>query len=127
MSLWAMLAAPLLAGNDLRNMSDETRQILMNKEVIAIDQDKLGRQGHKISKEGSAEIWIKALENGDLAVALFNRGETMVTVRAVWELLGFEGKHKVRDLWAHADLGSFRDSYSTNVAAHGVALLRVAR
>src|SRR5438876_2478451 len=71
MSLWAMLAAPLLAGNDLRNMSDETRQILMNKEVIAIDQDKLGRQGHKISKEGSAEIWIKALENGGLAGALF--------------------------------------------------------
>ena len=77
MSLWAMLAAPLLAGNDLRDMSDETRQILMNKEVIAIDQDKLGRQGHKISKEGGAEIWTKALENGDLALALFNRGETM--------------------------------------------------
>jgi len=77
MSLWAMLAAPLLAGNDLRDMSDETRQIPMNKEVIAIDQDKLGRQGHNISKEGGAEIWTKALENGDLALALFNRGETM--------------------------------------------------
>ncbi len=127
MSLWAMLAAPLLAGNDLRSMDDETRKILMNKEVIAIDQDKLGRQGYKISKEAGAEMWVKPLENGDLALALFNRGETMVTVRAVWELLGLQGKHKVRDLWAHADLGSFRDSYARDVAAHSVVLLRVAR
>jgi len=127
MSLWAMLAAPLLAGNDLRNMDDATRQILMNKEVIAIDQDKLGRQGFKVSREAGAEMWIKPLENGDLALALFNRGETMVTLRAVWELLGLQGKHKVRDLWAHADLGSFRDSYSRDVAAHSAVLLRVAR
>jgi alpha-galactosidase len=127
MSLWAMLAAPLLAGNDLRDMSDETRQILTNKEVIAIDQDKLGRQGYKISKEAGAEMWVKPLENGDLALALFNRSEAMVSVRAVWELLGLQGKHKVRDLWAHADLGSFRDFYSRDVAAHSVVLLRVAR
>jgi alpha-galactosidase len=127
LSLWAMLASPLLAGNDLRNMDDGTRQILINKEVIAIDQDKLGRQGYKISKEAGAEMWVKPLENGDLALALFNRGETMVTLRAVWELLGLQGKHKVRDLWAHADLGSFRDSYSRDVAAHSVVLLRVAR
>jgi alpha-galactosidase len=127
MSLWAMLAAPLLSGNDLRSMTKETRDILENKEVIAIDQDKLGRQGTRISKEAGAEIWTRPLENGDLAVALFNRSEAMVSVKAFWEILGMKGKHKLRDLWAHEDLGSFRDYYSRDVAAHGVVLLRVAR
>jgi alpha-galactosidase len=127
MSLWALLAAPLLAGNDLRNMSDETRQILTNKEVIAIDQDKLGRQGRRISKDGAAEVWMRPLENGDLAVALFNRSQTMAGITAHWELLGLQGKHKVRDLWAHADVGSFRDNYSAQVASHGVVMLRIAR
>jgi alpha-galactosidase len=72
-------------------------------------------------------MWIKPLENGDLALALFNRGETIATVRAIWELIGLQGKHKVRDLWAQADLGSFRDFYSADVAAHGVVMLRIAR
>jgi alpha-galactosidase len=127
MSLWAMLAAPLLAGNDLRNMTKETRDILENKEVIAIDQDKLGRQGTRVSKEAGAEIWTRPLENGDLALALFNRSEAMVSVKAFWEILGLKGKHKLRDLWGHEDLGAFRDYYSREVVAHGVVLLRVAR
>ena len=127
MSLWAMLAAPLLAGNDLRDMSDATRQILLNKEVIAIDQDKLGRQGRRVSKEAGAEMWMRPLENGDLALAFFNRSEAMVSITAFWEILGLKGKHKVRDLWAHQDLGAFRDSYSAQVAVHGVVMLRVAR
>ena len=127
MSLWAMLAAPLLAGNDLSSMSDETRKILTNKEIIAIDQDKLGRQGYRIAKEGSAETWIKPLENGDMALAFFNRGDRIATVQAYSEILGLKGKHKVRDLWAQADVGSFRDYYSRDVAPHGVVMLRVAR
>lgn len=127
MSLWAMLAAPLLAGNDLRSMTKETRDILENKEVIAIDQDKLGRQGTRVSKEAGAEIWTKPLENGDLALALFNRSEAMVSVKAFWEILGLKGKHKLRDLWTHEDLGSFRDYYSREVVAHGAVLLRIAR
>ena len=120
-----MLAAPLLAGNDLRSMNDETRKILTNKDVIAVDQDKLGRQGRRISKEGGAELWVKPLQNGDLALAIFNRGETIATVQAVWELLGLQGKHKVRDLWAQVDMGSIRDSYSADVASHGVVMLRI--
>jgi alpha-galactosidase len=127
MSLWAMLAAPLLAGNDLRNMSEETRQILTNKEVIAIDQDKLGRQGRRVSKEAGAEMWVKPLENGDLAVALFNRGQILTGIDAHWVLLGLQGKHKVRDLWTHTDLGSFRDYYPAQVASHSVLMLRIAR
>ena len=126
MSLWAMLAAPLLAGNDLRTMSDATRGILTNKEVVAIDQDALGRQGYRVSKEGGVEVWVKPLENGDLAVAFFNRSDTLATAAAYWEILGLKGKHKVRDLWDHTDLGSVRDSYSTAVAAHSVAMLRIA-
>ncbi len=126
-SLWAMLAAPLLAGNDLREMSGEIKSILLNKEVIAIDQDKLGRQGIRISKDNGTEIWIKPLDGGDLAVALFNRTEAMKSVQAYWEILGLKGKHKIRDLWSHEDLGSFRDYYSAEVAQHGVMLLRIAR
>ncbi len=127
LTLWAMLAAPLLAGNDLRSMTQETRDILMNKDVIAIDQDKLGQQGRRISKEGGGEVWAKQLENGDLAVAFFNRADGMIDIKAYGELLGLKGKHKMRDLWNHTDMGAFRDYYSLDVAAHGVVLLRIAR
>ena len=127
MSLWAMLAAPLLAGNDLRSMSAETRGILTNKEVIAIDQDTLGQEATRVSREGAAEVWTRQLANGDLAVGLFNRSEGMTEVTARWEILGLKGKHKVRDLWNHADLGSVRDYYSAEVSAHGVVLVRIAR
>jgi alpha-galactosidase len=127
MSLWAMLAAPLLAGNDLRAMNDETREILTNKEVIAVDQDKLGQQGRRVSKEGATEIWVKPLENGDLAVALFNRGDNMAEIVVYWTVLGLEGKHKVRDLWRHANAGSVKDAYLADVPQHGVVMLRIAR
>jgi len=127
MSLWAMLAAPLLAGNDLRSMSAETKEILTNKEVIAIDQDKLGDQASRVSKDGAGEVWTRQLQNGDLAVGLFNRSEGMTNVTARWEILGLKGKHKVRDVWSHTDLGAVRDYYSAEVAAHGVILLRIAR
>jgi alpha-galactosidase len=70
---------------------------------------------------------MRPLENGDLALAFFNRTEGMITVTAYWEILGLKGKHKVRDLWAHEDLGSFRDAYSAQVAAHGVVMVRVSR
>jgi|SRR5579871_2096009 len=127
MSLWAMLAAPLLAGNDLRDMSPDIRNILLNKEVLAIDQDKLGQQGRRFSKEGAAEVWARQLANGDLAVALFNRSEGMESIVARWEILGITGKHKIRDLWMHNEIGSFRDGYSAAVPAHGVIMLRIAR
>ena len=127
LSLWAMLAAPLLAGNDMRTMSDETRDILTNKEVIAVDQDPLGQQGRLVSKEGVTEVWAKPLENGDLAVALFNRSNTMTVVAVYWEILGLNGKHKVRDLWRHVSLGALKDGYSADVAQHGVVMLRIAR
>jgi alpha-galactosidase len=127
MSLWALLAAPLLAGNDVRGMSDETRDILTNKEVIAVDQDPLGQQGRRVSKTGAEEIWARPMQNGDLVVALFNRGETMAEMTVYWAILGLDGKHKVRDLWRHTNLGSLKDAFLADVPQHGVVLLRIAQ
>ena len=73
-SLWALLAAPLIAGNDLRNMTAETKEILLNREVIAVDQDKLGKAATQISKDGDKEVWARPLDKGAYAVGLFNRG-----------------------------------------------------
>jgi alpha-galactosidase len=127
MSLWAMLAAPLLAGNDLRSMPDEIKQILTNREVIAIDQDKLGKQGFRVSKDGRTEVWAKPLEGGDMAVALFNRGDRAELMLAKWFDLGLSGKHTVRDLWAHADRGKIKDLFEAEVYPHGVVMLRVSK
>lgn len=127
MSLWAMLAAPLLAGNDVRSMPDETKAILTNREVIAIDQDKLGRQGFRVSKDGQTELWAKPLDGGDLAVALFNRGDKAELMIAKWNALGLSGSHKVRDLWAHTDRGKIKELFEAEVSPHGVVMLRVAK
>src|SRR6266567_2122738 len=95
MSLWCLLAAPLLAGNDIRDMKPDIAEILMNKEVIAIDQDKLGKQGVRVAKEGDLEVWAKPLADGSHAVALFNRGESAAKVTAKWSDLGLSGSRKV--------------------------------
>jgi alpha-galactosidase len=125
-SLWCMLAAPLMAGNDLRSMSDETRDILANREVIALDQDLLGRQGERISSRDGIEIWSKPLHDGSRAIAVFNRNETEQTVQLTWKELGLTAKPAaLRDLWKHCDLTPAADGCSASIAAHGVLLLRV--
>jgi alpha-galactosidase len=126
MSLWSILAAPLLAGNDLRDMTSATHDILCNREVIAIDQDKAGHQGYRISKDGDKEIWAKPLANGDWAVGLFNRGQTSATITANLSHLKLSGKHRVRDLWRHEDRGSLDAGFSEEVPSHGVVLIRIA-
>ncbi len=125
MSLWSILASPLLAGNDIRDMKPEIAGILMNKEVIAIDQDKLGKQGKRIAKDGEKEIWSKPLADGGEAVALFNRGADTASVTAKWSDLGITGSHTVRDLWKHADLGKKSGEFSAMVPSHGVVLVRI--
>jgi alpha-galactosidase len=127
MSLWCLQAAPLLAGNDIRSMKPEIGAILMNKEAIAVDQDKLGKQAVRVAKNGDLEVWARPLADGGHAVGLFNRGESAAKVTAKWSDIGVTGKHKVRDLWKHEDLGSMADSYSAEVAPHGVVLLRIAK
>jgi alpha-galactosidase len=124
LSLWSILAAPLLAGNDVRAMTEETKSILNNKEVISIDQDKLGRQGFRVKQDGDLEIWKKPLAKGE-AVALFNRGPATAKMSVRWTAVGITGKNpKIRDLWEHRDLQA-PSEFSADVPSHGVVLLRV--
>jgi alpha-galactosidase len=126
-SLWAILAAPLIAGNDLRTMTPATREILTNKDVIAVDQDPLGKEGHRVSKNGELEVWSKELSGGSRAVVLLNRGpaEQEVTVR--WTDLGYPGhlSAKIRDLWSHKDFGASTDHFSARVSSHGVVMVQI--
>jgi alpha-galactosidase len=127
MSLWAILAAPLLAGNDLTNMSAETRELLLNKEVIAVDQDALGRQGDRVSAQGMVDIWARPLTGDAKAVGLFNRDNHAQSVTLEFISLGFTGNVKVRDLWQHKELGLMKGEYTVSVPAHGVIFLNVGK
>jgi alpha-galactosidase len=126
-SLWCILAAPLMAGNDLKNMSPEIKDILTNKEVIAVDQDSLGMQGRRVRKDGDSEVWAKQMKGGGRAVVLFNRGASDAEISVSWEDLGYPAHlpAAVRDLWAKKDLGKSTASYATKVPSHGVVMLRV--
>jgi len=125
MSLWCLLAAPLLAGNDLSKMTPDTLAILTNPEVIAVDQDALGTQGHRVAQEGQLEVWVKLLADGSKAVGLFNRGESLMPVTAYFRDIGVGDTASVRDLWEKKDLGVFSSSFTAQVPKHGVVLLRV--
>jgi len=127
MSLWAILASPLLAGNDLSKMDETTKSILMNKEVIAVDQDALGKQGDRVSATGPYEIWMKPLQDGSRAVALFNRSEAVYPITVNLQSVGFDGPARARDLWSHKDLGTLQTSYTAVVPKHGVVMLRLSR
>jgi len=124
MSLWAILAAPLLAGNDLSKMDDTTQSILMNREVIAVDQDKLGAQGTRV---GPLQVWMKPLEDGSKAVALFNfvTDDVPQPITLRFKDIGFAGSVRARDLWAHKDMGVLRDSYTVTPPKGGVVMLRI--
>jgi alpha-galactosidase len=125
MSLWCLLAAPLIAGNDLAQMSPETLAILTNPEVIAIDQDPAGIQGHRVSQEGPLEVWVKPLADGSKAAGLFNRGESTMPVTVRFKEIGAGSSVSIRDLWERKDLGTFKVSYSAQVPRHGVVLLKI--
>jgi alpha-galactosidase len=125
MSLWSILAAPLLAGNDLRNVAPSILAILTNREVIAIDQDKDGKQGRRAWQSGEQEIWVRDLAGGDRAVALFNRAADSAGVTVKWSDLQMKTPLRARDLWTHKDILLEGAQYSATVPAHGVVLLRV--
>ena len=128
-SMWAMLAAPLIAGNDLGSMSATTKATLTNTEVIAVDQDPLNEQGRLVASPGTnLQVWTKALSGTNVrAVALLNRGTGTASITAQWSALGISaGAATVRDLWNHTDLGSFSDSYTaSSIPSHGVVMLKV--
>jgi alpha-galactosidase len=126
-SLWAIMAAPLIAGNDIRNMSAATKNILTNADVIAVDQDPLGIQGKPISTSTTLEVWSKKLSGTQTyAVVLFNRTAASSDITVTWSSLGItSASATVRDLWSHTDLGSTATQYTATVPSHGVVMLKV--
>jgi alpha-galactosidase len=125
MSLWVILAAPLLAGNDLSKMTPDTLAILTNRDAVAVDQDKLGKQGYRVSAAGPVEIWEKPLSGGAKAVGLFNRGDSASSVTLDLKSVGFGGGAKLHDIWAGKDVTASGGSYTAQVPMHGAVLLKV--
>ena len=127
MSMWCVLAAPLMIGCDIRNMDTDTKRILTNAEVIAIDQDPLGKQGNRVARTGSTDVWQKPLSGGNIAVALLNRGEKPAEITVQWKDLKAEPSavFAARDLWAHKDLGKFTDHLTLTVEPHATVLIKL--
>ncbi|MCW3112534.1 MAG: alpha-galactosidase [Segetibacter sp.] len=138
-SMWAMIAAPLIAGNDIRKMSKETAEILMNKEIIAINQDSMGVQGFKYAVKDSFETWLKPLKGGDWAIAFLNRNSKPKQVDFNWQnevindalskatLDAKRTTYKVRDLWSRKDEGDTKKSFKATVPPHDVVVLRLTK
>ncbi|MGZ3299170.1 MAG: glycoside hydrolase family 27 protein, partial [Asticcacaulis sp.] len=126
-SLWAMLAAPLIAGNDLSAMTKDTHDILTNPDVIAVDQDPLGVEGHRAVKDGDFEVWVRPLKGGDRAVILLNRSGAAHHMAVDWETLNMAPAEKadVRDLWTKAVSKGVHASFGADVPSHGVVMVRV--
>jgi alpha-galactosidase len=136
-SMWAMLSAPLIAGNDLASMSKETAEILGNGEVIAVDQDPLVIQAFRYLAAGNLEVWYKPLAKGELAVAFLNRGKAPERISFDWAEHGTDDNqsqrnldfkkqtYRIRDLWARRDLGTTQAPLSGSVAPHDVWMLRL--
>ncbi|MBU4273758.1 MAG: DUF1080 domain-containing protein [Planctomycetes bacterium] len=124
-SLWCLLAAPLILSGDITRLDDFTLSLLTNDEVIEVDQDPLGRSALRVAKQGDLEVWAKDMEDGSKAVGLFNRGEGEPEVTAKWSDLGLSGKQIVRDLWRQKDIGTFDKQFSAPVGRHGVVLVRI--
>src|SRR5271156_6593441 len=127
MTLWVILAAPLLAGNDLSKMTPSTLALLTNKEVIAVDQDPLGKQGDRVSAVGPTEIWSKPLSNRALAVGLFNRADAPSPITLKLQDVGFDKDAKLRDLWKGSEVTAKNGAYTVTVPAYGAVLLKVRR
>ncbi|MCF7956828.1 MAG: NPCBM/NEW2 domain-containing protein [Phycisphaerae bacterium] len=126
--LWCILAAPLMAGNDLANMKDTVRDILTAPEVIAVNQDKRGVQGYKVFVDGKLEVYNKPLADGTTAVLLLNKGKDVADITVTWEMIGLKGKQPVRDLWQRKDLGKFEESFTAKaLGEHGSRMLKIGK
>ena len=125
LSLWALLAAPLIAGNDLNAMSAATRAVLTNPEILAIDQDPLGEQGRRVAQQGPVQWWSRPLADGTLAVGLFNTLDHPLDATLDFKALGLHGASPARDLWQHRDLGRIDSHRVFQIPAHGVVMLKL--
>jgi len=135
-SMWSMLAAPLMAGNDLRSMSKETMEILTNKEVIAVDQDSIGQQARRFMDMGDHEIWAKPLSKGEIAVCFLNRTDHEWKLDYNWkkDIMYFASdininkkEYTIRDLWKHNDMGTTASKTQYSIPGHGVLMVRLAQ
>jgi hypothetical protein len=124
LSLWALESSPLMLGMHLPDNDDWTTTVLTNDEMLRIDQDPLGRPAQRVAQKDGLEVWVKELKDGSKAIGLFNRTTAAATVTADWAAAKLTGRQALRDVWAHKDLGAFEDTYSTQVPAHGVVLVR---
>lgn len=125
-SLWCLLAAPLILGNDLTQMDEFTLNLLTNDEVLEVNQDPLGVMADLVLRTDTTEVWAKEMEDGSRAVGFFNRrddGTEKITIH--WRDLGLEGTQRIRDLWKQEDMGTFEDRFTVEVASHGVMLVRI--
>ena len=127
MSLWSMLAAPLIAGNDLRSMTDETKSILMNADVIAVDQDRAAKPVERVAVQGKVEILKRPMQDGSVVVGMFNRGAEGAPASLTWSSLsaGSAKPGRVRDLWSHTDVTANGADFTATIPPHGVKLIRV--
>jgi alpha-galactosidase len=126
-TLWSLLSAPLLMGCDLSKLDPFTIALLSNDEVLSIDQDPLGKPAGRKAKQGSNEVWSRALSDGTIAVGLFNRGSNPAEVTVRWDEIGAHGKQPIRDLWQQKDVGEFADSYTATVPRHGAVLIKIGK
>jgi len=125
-SLWCILAAPLMAGNDLRSMTDSVKDILTAPELIQVNQDPRGIQGYKVYDNGDHEVYCKPLHDGTVAVLLLNKGSQTADISITWDKLGLSGRQKVRDLWARKDLGYYEKSFTAReLPQHGHMMIKV--
>jgi alpha-galactosidase len=124
-TLWTLLAAPLLIGCDMTRLDPLTIDLLANDDVLAVNQDSLGRAATRRARDGAAEVWARPLADGTVAVGLFNRGLKRLTVTSQWSDLGLKGPQPVRDLWRRKDLGTITDRYQVEIPRRGAVLLKV--
>jgi alpha-galactosidase len=125
MSLWSLMAAPIFFSGDMTRLDDFTLNVLCNPEVIAVNQDPLGQCARVLHQSPDTFLMIKELADGTHAVGLFNRGEFPTTVTVPWAELGLKGRHRVRDLWRHQDLGRFAAQYTATVPRHAGVLVGI--
>jgi alpha-galactosidase len=126
-TLWCLLASPLLIGCDMTQMDEFTLSLLTNDEVLAVDQDAQGKEARQIAQSGETQVWARPLADGTWAVGLFNLGEGAGDVTVKFEDLKLAGAQNVRDLWRQKDLGASEGSFTAKVAPHGVVMIKVGK
>jgi alpha-galactosidase len=126
-SMWAIMASPLFLGNDVLNMPGYVKDIVMNREIIAIDQDPLGIQGDVIKEynDDKLQVWLRELHDGSRAIAILNRGDNPTNANIKWSEINIPGTWQVRDLWEHSDKGKYAEQYTTEVPAHATVVLKL--